>query len=308
MKKDLYRWSKGLAAVLLTMLALWTPQEARAVDYYDVVNHPEKYNTWSNKAPGCVHLKSFYAEYNANDQYRYHEVTFYVKDEQGKREDILYWTEEGGFLFVWNGIANLMSGESTLILTNDYEKKNFLITGNSKTSTNYRGGTQEEQTSWYEFDWYYPGRFAGKTLTFGIDATLKNYSVVTATTTYTPFNKELGKIDFEDISLETYDPVVGTDAADYGYLKVPVSCDKPIKKLEGTYKDSLDVEHRLEDVVLEKASNMAFLRIPSYEGIKSVAMTASVVSGSWSRNEMADPNGPTENVAVLKKAMAGFFS
>ena len=303
MKKDLYRWSKGLAAVLLTMLALWTPQEARAVDYYDVVNHPEKYNTWSNKAPGCVHLKSFYAEYNANDQYRYHEVTFYVKDEQGKREDILYWTEEGGFLFVWNGIANLMSGESTLILTNDYEKKNFLITGNSKTSTNYRGGTQEEQTSWYEFDWYYPGRFAGKTLTFGIDATLKNYSVVTATTTYTPFNKELGKIDFEDISLETYDPVVGTDAADYGYLKVPVSCDKPIKKLEGTYKDSLDVEHRLEDVVLEKASNMAFLRIPSYEGIKSVAMTASVVSGSWSRNEMADPNGPTENVAVLKKAM-----
>ena len=54
MKKDLYRWSKGLAAVLLTMLALWTPQEARAVDYYDVVNHPEKYNTWSNKAPGCV--------------------------------------------------------------------------------------------------------------------------------------------------------------------------------------------------------------------------------------------------------------
>ena len=192
MKKDLRTWNKGLAAVLLTMLALLTPQEARAVDYYDFVNHSEKYNTWSNKAPGCLHLKCFYAENHANDQFRYHEVTFYVKDEQGKREDILYWTEEGGNLFVWNGIANLMSGESTLILTNDYEKKNFLITGNSKTSTNYRGGTQEEQSSWYEFDWYYPGRFAGKTLTFGIDATIKNYSFVTATTTYTPFNKELG--------------------------------------------------------------------------------------------------------------------
>ena len=52
------------------------------------------------------------------------------------------------------------------------------------------------------------------------------------------------------------------------------------QKLEGTYRDSLNVEHKLEDVVLAKNSNMAFLRVPSYEAIESLTMTATLAAAT----------------------------
>ena len=66
------------------------------------------------------------------------------------------------------------------------------------------------------------------------------------------------------------------------------------QKLEGTYRDSLNVEHKLEDVVLAKNSNMAFLRVPSYEAIESLTMTATLAAATWSNNDIL-PTGKHYN-------------
>lgn len=63
------------------------------------------------------------------------------------------------------------------------------------------------------------------------------------------------------------------------------------------------MEHKLEDVVLAKNRNMAFLRVPSYEAIESLTMTATLAAATWSNNDMADQGWPTEHVVTVTKTL-----
>jgi hypothetical protein len=58
-----------------------------------------------------------------------------------------------------------------------------------------------------EIDWYWPTDFAGKKYTWGVEGKLYNAG---------NYSKEIGTIEFEDITFDTFDAILGVDEGDEG--------------------------------------------------------------------------------------------
>ncbi|MBP5374889.1 MAG: hypothetical protein J6Y38_00990, partial [Bacteroidaceae bacterium] len=78
----------------------------------------------------------------------------------------------------------------------------------------------------------------------------------------------------EDYTFETYDIVPATDEGEEGLLRIPFSCDKPVKWLEVSYTDSDGNVKNLGRTNLPKDSYGGFITIPSTEPHKNLTITA----------------------------------
>ena len=224
---------------------------------------PQQAFSWTSKGPGCIHLKLMVGAHDSDWEWRLRNGYFYVKDENGKDIDCVF-LNDNVFNYSWNYswayVANCNLSASKLFNTNNRSYNTWYINQAQNNPVYITYTKIADQSGYMELDWYYPVEFAGKTLKWFVRGSIAE-DINNKETVTMDYSKSLGTIEFDEISLETYDPIPGIEAADYGYLKIPVSCDRKIKKLEGTYLDSLNVEHKLEDVELEKSSSMAFLRV-----------------------------------------------
>ena len=302
------RWMTTiLTVILLAMPQLVRGQLMNMAGYNETDFNvaPQQAFSWTSKGPGCIHLKLMVGAHDSDWEWRLRNGYFYVKDENGKDIDCVF-LNDNVFNYSWNYswayVANCNLSASKLFNTNNRSYNTWYINQAQNNPVYITYTKIADQSGYMELDWYYPVEFAGKTLKWFVRGSIAE-DINNKETVTMDYSKSLGTIEFDEISLETYDPIPGIEAADYGYLKIPVSCDRKIKKLEGTYLDSLNVEHKLEDVELEKSSSMAFLRVPSYEGIQSLTMTATLAAASWSNNDMSNEGWPTEHIVQVTKKL-----
>lgn len=296
------RMKKHLVTSLLLLFMSWAvPQHSQAQfaeSWYPLSDFekPEEAFTWTAKGQSALHLKLLVGYPVEKAEYRLRDCTFYLRDDDGN-ETNCFFINDDVFNYTYNTswayIGNYLNTESTLYVTNE-ESHPWFVSGNENNLTNIHYKKVADKAGYLELDWYYPGRFAGKTMTLYVKGKIaQGYD----NTDISPrdYAKKIGTIDFDDISVETYDAVPGTEEADYGFVRIPVSSDRVINKLSGTYTDNYDVTHELEEVIAEKNSYMVFAKVPSHEGVKRVDLKVNVATASWKpyAHEYY-PNWPTQ--------------
>ena len=78
-----------------------------------------------------------------------------------------------------------------------------------------------------------------------------------------------------DVNFETYDMVPGTEDTEKGMLKIPFSCDKPVKYIDVTYYDKV-----LNRITFDKDTYAGFIPVPATEQHKSMTIKAKLVVGT----------------------------
>ena len=86
--------------------------------------------------------------------------------------------------------------------------------------------------------------------------------------------------NLEDITLETYDAVPGTEKGDEGTIRIPITCTSAMKYLDASYTDADGNMHTLSRITLDKDAYFCFLCLPATEKITNLTLTAKLVVGS----------------------------
>ena len=273
---------------MLLLMALGVkPQAALAAD--GKFDTPTQAFSWYSKGPGCIHLKLMTT--NGNPLRTLHSATYGVRDAEGRKTPVLYVGENnsGSSGYVISYFRNLLGDDKSLwYLTNDtqWTPLCWINDGPSQQHSHTRNGKDD---GYAELDWYYPTSFAGKTLTFYVEATLwrgENSSTVA-------YTKDIGTMEFDDIMLDVYDAMPGTDAADAGMLAIPVASDHVINWIEARYKDGDGQWKTIPRMQLEKNAYSGFVRIPACEAHDSLTVTANVVSASITKSDIPNSDWPT---------------
>ena len=290
------------AAVLLTILAMALPLTAQAAD--GEFDTPKAAFTWYNKGQGCLHLKILALEHSADRTLDL--ATFYVKDSKGQRTDILYLHESDSHSkkekYVDSEVYNILPETSIFYLTNDITVKPlFLIRGSKHTIRHTRNSTSEN--CYAEFDWYYPTSFAGQTMTLCVDGQINDRNGHR-----TAYQKEIGSIDFDEITLETYDAFPATDVSESGMLKIPFVSNREIKTVQASYTDEFGRRQTLDRVTLDKGAYSGFISIPATDVHKDLTITANVISGKTNDGDVPNAEWPKEltgdfSVTIAKAPM-----
>ena len=273
-----------LLLLLLLPLNLWA-----ADGEFDT---PSQAISWYSKGPGCMHVKILALEQSANRTLDY--STFYVTDSEGNRTDFLYFHESNSYdkdrSYVQVIMRNLISDESLVYLTNDYDVKPLYYIGDANQARNVTRSSKDVN-GYAEFDWYYPVRFAGKKMTLCVDGQILNRD----RDIRTQYQKVIGAIEFDDIMLESYDPIPGTEAADVGTISLPVVSDHAINWVEAKYQDVDGQWKNMPRQTMDQNAYSAFLRLPAYEAIDTLIVTANVTSATISKSDVpSGKNWPTE--------------
>ncbi|MCR5713001.1 MAG: hypothetical protein K6G46_11230 [Prevotella sp.] len=255
--------------------------------------------TFNPNGRGCIHFKLLTSTW---DPFRtLHDAVYSVVEADGTKTAIFSVKEQKSLTqndYVTSNFQNNLSDESVLFLTNSvaYSPKYYLVTGNEVSMQYYRadGKGKASGNAYAELDWYYPARFAGKNLRLVVDATLYYDGGHTE-----PYSQELGTLDFDDTSLETYDAVLGTEAGEEGMVKIPCVSDHPINWLQATYTGDDGQEHKMDKIDLGTNSYAGFVLLPATDSHKKVTINAGITMSSWDKDKLGDPSWPTSNTNVF---------
>ena len=248
---------------------------------------------------GTMHFKLLTSTY---DDYRtLHFAAFWLKDEQGDSIPMFYINEMSSSTdkdFVKSEFKNLQSGESVLYLTNSvqYSPKYCLITGNDNQEMDYYrddGKGKASGNGYAELEWAYPARFSGKSYTLCISGQL--YYNIDGQKFFREYKKEIGAISFEDISLQAFDAVPGTDSGEEGMVKIPCVSDHSIETLSVTYLDAYGMRKKMPTINMPKGSYAGFILLPATEPHDNVEITANIETATWEKEKIGDANWPTSN-------------
>ncbi len=264
---------------------------------------PTEAFTYNPSSRGCMHFKLLTSDF---DPFRtFHDAVYSVKDEKGNKTEIFYVGETNSGTnndHVTAKFQNRMSDESVLFLTNSvkYSPKYCLVKGVTTSFDYYRNDGKGKATgnAYAELDWYYPASLSGKKLTLCVDGTLfyegghlESYS------------RDIGSIEFDEVSMETYDAVIGTESGEEGMVKIPCVSDHPINWLQAIYVGSDGVSHKLDKVSLKDNSYAGFLLIPATDTHKTVTVNAGIITSTWDKEKLGDPDWPTSNTNTLTKTL-----
>ena len=273
------------AALLLAIIAFAVPTVVRAAD--GDFDSPKIAFTWYQKGQGCMHLKLMTT--NASPYRTLHSATYGVIGKDGKKTPVFqiaeYNSENSGYVI--SHFTNYLSG-SLLYLTNDtyWKPLCFIYEGALQEHHHTRNG---KDNGYAELDWYYPTSFAGQSLTFYVDATLWKSGGSTST-----YQKEIGTMDFDEITLDTYDAFPATDASESGMLKIPFVSNREMKSVQVSYTDEFGRRKTLDRVTLDKGMYSGFITIPATDVHKDLTLTANVISGKPNEGDVPNADWPKE--------------
>ena len=284
-----------LILALMSVLSLCTTAVWAANGAFDT---PKQAFSWYSKGQGCMHLKLMTT--NANPVLTLHAATYGVRDDKGNKTPVLYVGEyESSFDgFVRSDFKNLLSDESLLWLTNDTKYKPLcLITGGEvQRHDATRTGKDDGYT---ELDWYYPVKFAGKKYTFYVEATLWHGGGATE-----PYSKDIGTMEFDAVSFETYDAIPGTESGEEGTVKIPFVSDRPINYVDASYTDSDGNTKNVPRITMPKNTYNGFLRLPATEKHDNLKLTANILAANISGSEIPNPEWPSQLKGNIEKTIA----
>ena len=276
---------KFSAALLLFLMLCFIPQGVKA-DEGDF-DTPNQAFTWYSKGPGVIHLKLMTT--NASPYRTLHAATYGVRDKKGNKTPVFYINEQSSATsgYVRALFSNLLPESSILYLTNDSQWKpySFINGGDPQQHDVTRSG---KENGYAELDWYYPTSFAGKELTFYVEGTLWREGNTTA-----PYSSDAGTMEFDEIMLESYDPMFGTEDADIGMIQVPVVSDRVINYIDAKYKNVDGEWTVLPRITLGKDAYMSFLELPACEPHDSLTVTANVVSATVDKSNLPNLSWPS---------------
>ena len=269
---------KKTVLIMLTLLCSML-QASRATN--GLFDTPKQAFTYEAKTPGLIHLKILMSHASASCYLK--ESYFYVKDKDGNKTNFFYATETNSNTSgkVIGTYRNEYSDNSTMFMTNgtDGEPK-WLIKSTNTQHESLRDGTNP---GYMEIDWFWPAEFAGKKYTWGVEGKLYNNGNTIS------YSKEIGDIDFEEISFETFDAIIGTNQGEEGCVTIPFMSDKPINWVEGKWTDAYGNERKVKETLPEKTYN-GFLRIPACEVHKGLVLVANLTTASWKDERSGDPD------------------
>ena len=273
----------GWAALLFSILTLALPLTANADDRGDFAN-PKVAFTWYSKGPGCLHFK---LQTTNGDPYRtLHTATYGLRDAAGEKTALFHVAEQnsdnGGY--VRSLFTNYLPNISALYLTNDTKYKPLCFIDGG-TAQQHDATRYDKENGYAELDWYYPVKFAGKKFTFYVEATLWYKGGKTEA-----YNRDIGTIEFDEITLETYDAFPATDAGEEGMIKIPFVSNHVINSVQVSYTDEFNTKRTLDRVTLDKDAYSGFVTVPATAVHKDLTLTANVVSGKPSEGDVPNPD------------------
>ncbi len=83
-----------------------------------------------------------------------------------------------------------------------------------------------------------------------------------------------------DVNLETYDIVPGTEDGEKGMLKIPFSCDQPVKYIDVTYVNENGQTKTLSRVNYADNTYAGFIKVPATEQHHNLTITARLAVGT----------------------------
>ena len=278
--------NKHLHLWLLLLCAMLMPSTMQAAD--GLFDTPKQAFKWESGTPGCIHLKILMSQNSAGRYLK--EATFYVKDSEGKKTNFFYAHETNSSTSgqVIGTYRNLLASSTCMFMTNGTNgDPKWIINGSDTQHYTLRDGTNP---GYIEIDWYWPIEFAGKRYKWGVDGKLYNNG---STPTY---SKEIGDIEFDEITFETFDAIIGMNEGEEGTVTIPFMSDKPINWVEGTYTNIYGTQCTYKETLPEKTYN-GFLRIPACDTHKAMSITANVTTASWTDQHDGDPDHNTGNIS-----------
>ena len=83
-----------------------------------------------------------------------------------------------------------------------------------------------------------------------------------------------------DVNFETYDMVPGTEDSEKGMLKIPFSCDQPVKYIDVSYTDENGQTKKLPRITYDKDTYAGFIPVSATERHKSLEIKAKLKVGT----------------------------
>ena len=83
-----------------------------------------------------------------------------------------------------------------------------------------------------------------------------------------------------DVNFETYDMVPGTEDSEKGMLKIPFSCDQPVKYIDVSYTDENGQKKSLSRITYDKDTYAGFISVSATEQHKSLEIKAKLKVGT----------------------------
>ena len=259
------------------------PNSMRADD--GLFEKPKQAFTWEARTPGCIHLKILVSHKSAERYLK--EATFYVKDSEGKKTNFFYAHETNSSTSgqVIGTYRNLLASSTCMFMTNGTNgDPKWIINGSNTQHYTLRDGTNP---GYMEVDWYWPVDFAGKKYKWGVDGKLYNGG---------NYNKEIGDIEFDEISFETFDAIIGMNEGEECTISIPYMSDKPINWVQGTYTDVYGALRTYKETLPAKTYN-GFLHLPACDVHKGTTITINVTTASWNDQHDGDPDHNTGNIS-----------
>ena len=277
---------KITSLLLLFLLQVLVPAVAWADD--GEFDTPNQAFTWYSKGPGCMHLKLMTT--NASPFRTLHEANYFLRDSEGNLTKVFYIYEQNSSNsgYVTSLYLNQLGSESLLYLTNDTKWKPLCLISYVSAAQHDAVRTDKEN-GYAELDWYYPVRFAGKRYTLRVEAKLFHEGG-----SITDYVKDLGTIEFDEVTLETYDAVPGTEEGDQSTLRIPVSCDRPINYIEATYTDRDGNQKKLPRQTMEEDSYFGFVSLPATEKVTDLQITANIRSATIEQSQLPERSWPSK--------------
>ncbi|MCR5159172.1 MAG: hypothetical protein K6D37_08625 [Prevotella sp.] len=115
--------------------------------------------------------------------------------------------------------------------------------------------------------------------------------------------KDIGTMEFDDIMLDAYDGIPGTEAEEAGLVRIPVASDRAIDWVEAKYKNGEGEWKTLPRQQLGKDTYSAFLLLSACEDHDSLTITANVLSASIDKSNLPDATWPSELKGQLTRVV-----
>ena len=263
-----------LAAVLLCVNAVAFAENGE----FDT---PERAFSWYSKGPGCMHVA--WKLCNNSPKRTFHNGDVVLTDVKTGEEIKCFFINEinsGYDGYVEMSIKNYLADESHVFITNVRNKngqKVYLPAEQTKYQITASGSGTYADT-YLEFDWYFPVRFAGRKFQVSV---VGDASIWLDGTGYAKYEKKnFATMEFDEINLDTYDAIPGTEDENKGSLRIPVSCDRVMNYADVSIKTAKGWRD-IGRTTFDSKAYSGFIKLPSYEAIDSVKTVFNVTSASW---------------------------
>lgn len=301
MKEMITMKKRWLAGLLLTVVALLMPCQLWADD--GEFDTPERAFSWYSKGPGCMHVT--FKIYNKEPRCVLQDAYLVLTDPDTKENIKCFFIQEldgGNDGYTWMRIQNLLSDESHIFVTNLYNQNGKKIYVDGTLGDYHISGTDNTKytDTYVEMDWYYPVRFAGKKMTVSVTAEY----VWHPSSANTPYTKgaNFATMEFDEINLETYDAIPGTEAENAGILRIPVSSDRVMNYADVNIKTA-NGWRSIGRTTFDSKAYSGFINLPSYEAIDSIKMDVNITAASWTDVTGNAPKSLEGNVTIKKGAV-----